>query len=45
LQDIADLRAVGDDDGDPATAEEELLRQQDEIEYRLGVDWFERRDA
>ena len=42
LQDIANLRVVGEDD--PASAEEALLEQQEEIEYRLGLDYFERRD-
>ena len=45
LEEIANLRVVGDDDGDPAAAEDDLLRQQDEIEYRLGLAYFERRDA
>jgi hypothetical protein len=45
LEQIADLRVVGDDDGDPAAAKNNLLRQQDEIEYRLGLDYFERRVA
>jgi hypothetical protein len=45
LEEIANLRVVGDEDGDPAAAEDDLLRQQDEIEYRLGMDYFERRDA
>jgi hypothetical protein len=39
---IADFRVV---DGDPAEIEEALLDEQDEIEFTLGEDWFERRDA
>ena len=45
VQDIANLRVVGDDEGDPAAAEDALLDQQKEIEWRLDVDWFERRGA
>jgi hypothetical protein len=44
LQDIANLRVVGDDDGDPAQAEDDLLQQQNEIKCWLDVDYFERRD-
>jgi hypothetical protein len=32
-------------DGDPAEVEAALLQEQDEIEFTLGEDWFERRDA
>ena len=42
---IANLHVVGDDEGDPAGAEEALLEQQEEIEWRLGLDYFERRGA
>jgi hypothetical protein len=28
---------------DPAEVEAALLREEDEIDYRLGADWFERR--
>jgi hypothetical protein len=39
LQDIANLRVVGDDEGDAAAAEDALLDQQEEeIEWQLGVD-------
>ncbi len=31
-------------DGDPATVEAKLLGEQDEIEFALGEDYFERRD-
>ncbi len=49
LQDIANLRVIGcsdsDEYGDPASVEEELLRQQEEIEWRLAADYFNRRDC
>lgn len=32
-------------DGDPATVEEELLQEQDEIEFELGAEWFEGRGS
>jgi hypothetical protein len=40
LQALADGRVV---DGDPAQVEERLLDEQEEIEFRLGEDYFERR--
>ena len=30
---------------DPATREGELLTEQDELEYELGLDYFDRRDG
>jgi hypothetical protein len=42
LEALAEGRVV---DGDPAEVELELLREQDDIEFTLGADWFERRDA
>jgi hypothetical protein len=39
---LAEGRVV---DGDPATVERELLMEQEEIEYRLGVEHFEERDG
>lgn len=44
----AELTAPADGrvfDGNPADVEAALLREQDEIEFQLGVDLFERRDA
>ncbi len=41
LQDVADLRVNYAEHPD----EVELLEEQEEIEWRLGVDYFERRDA
>jgi hypothetical protein len=38
---IAEGRVV---DGDPAEVEAALLDEQDDIEFRLGMDSFERRD-
>jgi hypothetical protein len=40
LQALAEGRVV---DGDPAEVEERLLDEQEEIEFRLGEDDFERR--
>lgn len=40
LEWLAEGRVV---EGDPAEAEERLLEEQEEIEYRLGMDSFERR--
>jgi len=40
LEWLAEGRVV---EGDPAEAEERLLEEQDEIEFRLGSDDFERR--
>jgi hypothetical protein len=45
LQDIANLRVDGDDEGDSAAVEDALLDRKEEIEWRLGVDYIERRDA
>jgi hypothetical protein len=39
---IAEGRVV---DGDPAEVEADLLDEQDEIEYTLGEQWFDDRDA
>ena len=39
LQALAEGRLV---DGNPAEVEQALLAEQDEIEHRLGVDWFAR---
>jgi hypothetical protein len=41
LEALAEGRVV---DGDPATLEGDLLAEQDEIEYLLGADYFERRN-
>ena len=41
LEALAEGRVV---DGDPATVEADLLQEQDEIEFALGEDYFERRD-
>ncbi len=38
LRELADGRVV---DGDPATVEGKLLEEQDEIEFELGVEYFE----
>ena len=40
LEWLAEGRVV---EGDPAEVEERLLEEQEEIEYRLGMDSFERR--
>jgi hypothetical protein len=42
LSAIAEGRVV---DGDPATVEGELLDEQECIEFQLGDEWFDRRDA
>jgi hypothetical protein len=42
LEALAEGRVV---DGDPATAEAELLQEQDEIDFALGEDYLERRDG
>jgi hypothetical protein len=42
LLDIAEGCVV---DGDPADVEAELMAEQDEIEFTLGADWFDGRDA
>jgi len=39
---LAEGRVV---DGDLAEVESALLDEQEEIEFTLGADWFERRDA
>jgi hypothetical protein len=44
----AELTAIeegGVADGDPAEVEGALLHEQDELEFTLGGDWFEQRDA
>lgn len=42
LSDLAEGRVV---DGDPAAVEAALLDEQDDIEFKLGADYIERRDA
>jgi hypothetical protein len=42
LEALAEGRVV---DGDPATVEADLLQEQDEIEFTLGEDYFERREG
>jgi hypothetical protein len=44
----AELLALVDDrvvDGNPADVEERLLDEQEEIEFRIGEDYFERREG